>query len=154
TLVALVEHEHQPILRRVGGVAPVFLQGSPGPVRRAIVDDDDLLGDGHRTDPFEQGAHRSDLVEDRHQHRQALRDHGQSRSSQRSRSLLKRDKTPRSARGTRESALTWRRGTSVMIACMFGTYDRGHSANRVLQTSLVDGGFTLRELHEPLWEET
>src|SRR5262245_10035462 len=41
-----------------------------------------------------------------------------------------------------------------MIACMFGTYDREHSANRVLRTSLVDGGFTVRELHEPLWETT
>ena len=41
-----------------------------------------------------------------------------------------------------------------MTACLFGTYDRGHSANRLLRQALRGAGFTLLELHEPLWEET
>ncbi|HEV7732188.1 MAG TPA: glycosyltransferase [Candidatus Binatia bacterium] len=41
-----------------------------------------------------------------------------------------------------------------MTACLFGTYDRAHSANRLLRQALVQAGFTVEELHEPLWEET
>ncbi|MFN8543086.1 MAG: glycosyltransferase [Candidatus Binatia bacterium] len=39
-------------------------------------------------------------------------------------------------------------------ACLFGTYDRGHSANRLLRAALEAGGIEVIELHEPLWEET
>jgi glycosyltransferase involved in cell wall biosynthesis len=41
-----------------------------------------------------------------------------------------------------------------MTACLFGTYDREHSANRLLRRALADGGFAVEELHEPLWEDT
>jgi glycosyltransferase involved in cell wall biosynthesis len=40
------------------------------------------------------------------------------------------------------------------IACLFGTYDRGHSANRLLRDALAHAGFRVVECHEPLWEET
>jgi glycosyltransferase involved in cell wall biosynthesis len=39
-------------------------------------------------------------------------------------------------------------------ACLFGTYDRGHSANRLLRQALAGAGFAVTELHEPLWERT
>jgi glycosyltransferase involved in cell wall biosynthesis len=39
-------------------------------------------------------------------------------------------------------------------ACLFGTYDRGHSANRLLRQALAGAGLEVVELHEPLWEET
>jgi glycosyltransferase involved in cell wall biosynthesis len=41
-----------------------------------------------------------------------------------------------------------------MRAVFFGTYDRPHSANRLLRTAFADAGFATSELHEPLWEET
>ncbi len=41
-----------------------------------------------------------------------------------------------------------------MTACLFGTYDREHSANRLLRTALASAGLAVDELHEPLWEET
>jgi len=41
-----------------------------------------------------------------------------------------------------------------MTACLFGTYDREHSANRLLRRALADGGFGVEELHEALWEDT
>jgi glycosyltransferase involved in cell wall biosynthesis len=41
-----------------------------------------------------------------------------------------------------------------MTACLFGTYDRGHSANRLLRRALTDAGYAPEELHEPVWEET
>jgi glycosyltransferase involved in cell wall biosynthesis len=41
-----------------------------------------------------------------------------------------------------------------MRAVFFGTYDRPHSANRLLRAALVDAGFALGEVHEPLWEAT
>lgn len=41
-----------------------------------------------------------------------------------------------------------------MTACLFGTYDRTHSANRLLRLALVGAGFAVTECHEPLWEET
>jgi glycosyltransferase involved in cell wall biosynthesis len=41
-----------------------------------------------------------------------------------------------------------------MTACLFGTYDRGHSANRLLRRALADGGFAVEELHQPVWEDT
>lgn len=41
-----------------------------------------------------------------------------------------------------------------MTACLFGTYEREHSANRLLRHALVGAGFTVEELHEPLWEAT
>ncbi|HLK12280.1 MAG TPA: glycosyltransferase [Candidatus Binatia bacterium] len=37
-----------------------------------------------------------------------------------------------------------------MTACLFGTYDRDHSANRLLRLALAGAGFAVRELHEPL----
>ena len=40
-----------------------------------------------------------------------------------------------------------------MRACLFGTYDRAHSANRLLRLALTGAGFEVVELHEPLWEE-
>jgi glycosyltransferase involved in cell wall biosynthesis len=39
-----------------------------------------------------------------------------------------------------------------MTVCFFGTYDRGHSANRLVARAVEAGGATLEELHEPLWE--
>lgn len=41
-----------------------------------------------------------------------------------------------------------------MTACWFGTYDRGHSANRLLRAALAEAGFAVEELHAPLWEAT
>jgi glycosyltransferase involved in cell wall biosynthesis len=41
-----------------------------------------------------------------------------------------------------------------MTACLFGTYDSGHSANRLLRRALVGAGFTVEELHAPLWQDT
>ncbi len=41
-----------------------------------------------------------------------------------------------------------------MRACLFGTYDRGHSANRLLVRALAGAGFAVEELHQPLWEAT
>ncbi len=41
-----------------------------------------------------------------------------------------------------------------MHACLFGTYNRGHSANRILANAIGDAGFELTEVHEPLWETT
>jgi glycosyltransferase involved in cell wall biosynthesis len=41
-----------------------------------------------------------------------------------------------------------------MRAVFFGTYDRPHSANRLLRSAFADAGFDVSELHEPLWEET
>ena len=39
-----------------------------------------------------------------------------------------------------------------MNVCFFGTYDRGHSANRLLAQAVEASGADLEELHEPLWE--
>lgn len=41
-----------------------------------------------------------------------------------------------------------------MTACLFGTYEREHSANRLLRQALAGAGFAVEELHEPLWEAT
>lgn len=41
-----------------------------------------------------------------------------------------------------------------MTACLFGTYDRGHSANRLLRRALAGAGFRVEELHAPVWEDT
>jgi glycosyltransferase involved in cell wall biosynthesis len=41
-----------------------------------------------------------------------------------------------------------------MTACLFGTYEREHSANRLLRAALAGAGFAVEELHEPLWEAT
>jgi len=41
-----------------------------------------------------------------------------------------------------------------MTACLFGTYDRRHSANRLLRLTLARAGWDVVECHEPLWEET
>ena len=41
-----------------------------------------------------------------------------------------------------------------MRAVFFGTYDRPHSANRLLRAAFADAGFPVVELHAPLWEET
>jgi glycosyltransferase involved in cell wall biosynthesis len=41
-----------------------------------------------------------------------------------------------------------------MTACLFGTYDRGHSANRLLCRALARAGFAVEELHEAVWEDT
>jgi len=41
-----------------------------------------------------------------------------------------------------------------MTACLFGTYDAAHSANRTLRAALERAGFAVDELHEPLWERT
>jgi glycosyltransferase involved in cell wall biosynthesis len=41
-----------------------------------------------------------------------------------------------------------------MTACLFGTYGRRHSANRLLRRALADAGFAVEELHQPLWEDT
>jgi glycosyltransferase involved in cell wall biosynthesis len=38
--------------------------------------------------------------------------------------------------------------------CLFGTYDAGHSANRLLRLALAGAGWRVVECHEPLWEET
>jgi glycosyltransferase involved in cell wall biosynthesis len=41
-----------------------------------------------------------------------------------------------------------------MTACLFGTYDREHSANRLLRRALVAAGFGVEELHQAVWEDT
>jgi glycosyltransferase involved in cell wall biosynthesis len=41
-----------------------------------------------------------------------------------------------------------------MTAILFGTYDRGHSANRLLRQALAGAGYDVVECHEPLWEES
>src|SRR5262245_4785512 len=41
-----------------------------------------------------------------------------------------------------------------MRAVFFGTYDRPHSANRLLRAALSHAGLDVIELHAPLWEET
>ena len=41
-----------------------------------------------------------------------------------------------------------------MRAVFFGTYDRPHSANRLLRAACTEAGLAVSELHEPLWEET
>jgi glycosyltransferase involved in cell wall biosynthesis len=41
-----------------------------------------------------------------------------------------------------------------MRVCLFGTYQRHHSANRLLRRALQAAGHDVEELHEPLWEET
>jgi len=40
-----------------------------------------------------------------------------------------------------------------MTACLFGTYVRAHSANRLLHAALAGAGFDVVECHEPVWEE-
>ena len=40
-----------------------------------------------------------------------------------------------------------------MTACLFGTYVRAHSANRLLHAALARAGFDIVECHEPVWEE-
>ena len=39
-----------------------------------------------------------------------------------------------------------------MNVCFFGTYDRGHSANRLLAQAVAASGAHLEEIHVPLWE--
>lgn len=41
-----------------------------------------------------------------------------------------------------------------MIALLFGTYNSRHAANALLAGDLRAAGVTVRECHEPLWEET
>jgi glycosyltransferase involved in cell wall biosynthesis len=41
-----------------------------------------------------------------------------------------------------------------MTACLFGTYVRPHSANRLLRHALGGAGYAVVECHEALWEET
>ncbi len=41
-----------------------------------------------------------------------------------------------------------------MTAVLFGTYDREHSANRLLRHALAGAGYRVAECHEPLWEES
>jgi len=41
-----------------------------------------------------------------------------------------------------------------MRACLFGTYNRSHSANRVLANALEACGYEVVEIHRPLWERT
>ena len=41
-----------------------------------------------------------------------------------------------------------------MTACLFGTYDGPHSANRLLRLALAGAGWNVVECHAPLWEET
>lgn len=38
-------------------------------------------------------------------------------------------------------------------ACLFGTYVRPHSANRLLRHALAGAGLDVTECHEPVWEE-
>ena len=40
-----------------------------------------------------------------------------------------------------------------MTACLFGTYVRAHSANRLLREALAGAGFAVVECQEPVWEE-
>ncbi len=41
-----------------------------------------------------------------------------------------------------------------MRACLFGTYNRDHSANRIVANVLRARGYRILEVHEPLWEHT
>jgi glycosyltransferase involved in cell wall biosynthesis len=41
-----------------------------------------------------------------------------------------------------------------MDVCLFGTYQRDHSANRLLREALTAAGCEVEEIHEPLWERT
>lgn len=41
-----------------------------------------------------------------------------------------------------------------MTAVLFGTYDRDHSANRLLRLALAGAGWHVAECHEALWEDT
>ncbi len=41
-----------------------------------------------------------------------------------------------------------------MRACQFGTYNRGHSANRIYAAAARAAGFEVVEIHAPLWETT
>ena len=41
-----------------------------------------------------------------------------------------------------------------MRACLFGTYNRGHSANRIYAAAARSAGYEVIEIHEPLWERT
>lgn len=41
-----------------------------------------------------------------------------------------------------------------MRAAFFGTYNRGHTANRIAQAAVRAAGFDVVEYHEPLWEKT
>ena len=38
-------------------------------------------------------------------------------------------------------------------ACLFGTYDRDHSANRILRLALARAGWSVSECHERVWAE-
>jgi hypothetical protein len=41
-----------------------------------------------------------------------------------------------------------------MRACLFGTYNRNHSANRIYAAAARAAGYEVIEIHEPLWERT
>ena len=41
-----------------------------------------------------------------------------------------------------------------MRACLFGTYNRRHTANRIYAAAARAAGFELVEIHEPYWEKT
>lgn len=41
-----------------------------------------------------------------------------------------------------------------MRAVLFGTYNRGHSANRIMAAAVRAAGYEILEIHEPLWERT
>ncbi len=41
-----------------------------------------------------------------------------------------------------------------MRVCLFGTYNRRHSANLIYTAAIREAGHELIELHEPLWEQT
>src|SRR5205085_2991351 len=41
-----------------------------------------------------------------------------------------------------------------MKVAFFGTYNRAHSANRIVAAALRAGGHEIVEIHEPLWERT
>src|SRR5262249_45028221 len=108
----------------------------PDPGRRAgdrgFPDDADRPGGGsHRQQPLADGGHAAPGA---------------------------RARAPARARGGRR-ALAGRNARAAdasrtMTACLFGTYDRGHSANRLLRRALADAGFAVEELHQPLWEDT
>jgi len=42
----------------------------------------------------------------------------------------------------------------IESACLFGTYARQHSANRLLRATLEAAGYVVVECHAPLWEQT
>src|SRR5262249_25433702 len=93
-------------------------------------------------------AHRPGGRPDR---QQPLADRGHAAAGARARA------SPR-ARGGRRALAGENAGAAdasrAMTACLFGTYDRRHSANRLLRRALADGGFAVEELHEPVWEDT